>query len=123
MMTGRYSEAQNEAIFRQDDMEITITLDDANQIRAALLNALKTSQLTEKKILIAMLEPLPAWIDSDGRVMIGGWLLQLRNSQLVASYRISTNDERAIGYTAQIDKEGNNWRVIRIVPEKVRFVR
>ena len=70
-----------------------------------------------------MLEPLPAWIDSDGRVMIGGWLLQLKNSQLVASYRISTNDERAVGYTAQIDKEGNNWRVIRIVPEKVRFVR
>ena len=47
-MIAIYSETQNEAIFRQGDMEIKVTLDDANQIRAALLNALKTSQLKKK---------------------------------------------------------------------------
>lgn len=116
-------EIQTEATLRQGDVEFRITLDEAKQMRTALLDALKRSQLGDRELLIALTEPLPAWIDSDGRVMLGGWLLQVRDSRLSASYRLSSNEERAVGYAASFDKTGNDWRVAQIVPEKIRFGR
>ncbi len=114
-------ELNQEIILSQGDMKYKITLDDAKLIRTSLINALKQSELGDKDFLIAMIDPLPAWIDSDGRVMIGGWLLQLKNSHLVASYRISTSKERAVGYIALINKTDNTWSVTQVMPEKIRF--
>lgn len=111
-MSAHALQVQQEAILRQGSVELRISLDDAQQMRIALLDALSHSQLGDRDILIAFTKPLPAWIDSDGRVMLGGWLLQLKNAQLVASYRLSTNAERAVGYAASISKNGNTWRVL-----------
>jgi hypothetical protein len=122
-MSAQALQVQQEAILRQGGVEFRISLDDAQQMRIALLDALKHSQLGDRDTLIALTNPLPAWIDSDGRVMLGGWMLQLKNSQLVASYRLSRNAERAVGYSATISKDGNVWRVLQIVPEKIRFGR
>ena len=112
-----------EAMIHEGDFEIRITIHDANQIREALLKALRMSDIGDREALIAFTEPLPSWIDSDGRVMIGGWLLQLRKHQLVATYRLSQNEERAVGYAASVVKDVNGWRVAQVVPEKIRFRR
>ncbi len=117
------SKASQETEIRQGDAKVRITIDDAKQIRTALLDALRQSNLGDRDELIAFTEPLPAWIDSDGRVMIGGWLLQLRDRQVVATYRLSQNEERAVGYTALVTKDEKGWRVTRIVPEHIRFRR
>ena len=114
-------ETLKEAKIRQGETEVRITSDDARQIRIALLDALRQSKLGDRDELVAFTEPLPAWIDSDGRVMISGWLLQLRNQQLVAIYRLSQNEERAVGYAAFVIKDDEGWQVTRIVPEKIRF--
>ena len=122
-MSENAFDSEKEATIRQGDTEVQITLDDAKQIHSALLDALRQSNLGDRAELIAFTEPLPAWIDSDGRVMVGGWLLQLRNRQLVASYRLAQNEERAVGYVASVRQEGKEWRVLQIVPEKVLFRR
>jgi hypothetical protein len=114
-------DTKKEATIREGDFEIRITIEDAREIRTALLHALKTSDIGDRDQLIASTEPLPAWIDSDGRVMIGGWLLELRDQELVATYRLSTNEERAVGYVAFVDKQRDAWRVTQITPEKIRF--
>ena len=114
-------EGPKETKIRQGDTEVRITIEDAKQIRIALLKALKQSQLADRDQLIALTKPLPAWIDSDGRVMVGGWLLQLRKGELVASYRLAQDKERAIGYVASVVKVGKDWRVPQIVPEMIRF--
>lgn len=116
-------EGRKETWIRQGDSEVLITIDDAIQIRSALLDALRQSKLSDRDDLIALTEPLPAWIDSDGHVMVGGWLLQLRNRRLIASYRLSQNEERAIGYAASVIRDGKAWRVPGIVPETVLFRR
>lgn len=112
-----------ETTLRQGEVEILITLEDAKQIRAALYDALRQSNIGDRDQLIAFMEALPAWIDSDGRVMIGGWLLQLRNYELVATYHLSKNAERSLGYIAFIVKEQHRWRITRIEPEKLVFRR
>jgi hypothetical protein len=110
-----------ETIIRQGGAEVYITIEDLKQIRIALLDALGKSQLGDRHQLIALTKSLPAWIDSDGRAMIGGWLLQLRKGQLVATYRLSINAERAVGYAASVVRENKGWRITQVVPEKIRF--
>lgn len=122
-MSASTFEGEKEARIRQGDHEERITLADAQQIRDALLGALRQSQIGDRDELIALTEPLPAWIDADGRVMVGGWLLQLRNRQLLVSYRLSQNEERAVGYVAVVTKEGKGWRVLQVTPEKILFRR
>jgi len=100
-----------------------IGLDDAKQMRSALLDAIKASRIGDRDQLLALTEPLPAWIDSDGRVMVAGWLLQTKNGVWVASFRLSVSQERSVGYAATFIKEGTVWRVIKLVPEKIRYNR
>lgn len=120
-MSANAFESSSETWIRQGETAILVTVADATQIRNALLDALRQSTLGDRDELIAFTEPLPAWIDSDGRVMVGGWLLQLRKGQLIASYRLSQNNERAVGYAASVIREGKNWRVPKITPELVLF--
>lgn len=114
-------EGPTEARIIQGETELRITIEDAQEIRTALIDALRISELSDREKLIAFTEPLPAWIESDDRVMIGGWLLQFRNRELVATYRLSQNQNRAVGYAASVIKNGTEWLVTRIVPEKIQF--
>lgn len=112
-----------EATLRQGGKEIHLTLAEAKLMRAALLESLRTSVLGDRATLLARTEPLPAWIDADDRVLLGGWLLQLRAGELVAAYQLSRNEERAVGYAATFVKEGTGWQVKAIVPENISFRR
>ncbi|MDY6992598.1 MAG: hypothetical protein SVR94_08350 [Pseudomonadota bacterium] len=112
-----------ETTLRQGEIERMITLEDAKQIRKALYEALKHSDIGDREQLIALMQPLPAWINSDGKVMIAGWLLQLRQQKLVATYRLFQNAQRALGYIAFIVEDEQGWRIARIEPEKILFRR
>lgn len=110
-----------EARLRQGDTEILITIDDANEIHTALIEALKSSELNDREELIDSTESAPAWIDSDERISIGGWLLQIRSGGMVATYRISQDKARAFGYAASVIKDENHWRITQILPEEIMF--
>lgn len=110
-----------EATLKEGSASVPITKEDADKMRAALLKALEESELGDRDTMMAFAEPLPAWIDGDENVMIAGWLLQLRNQQLVATWWLSKDDDRAVGYSAYFLREKNGWRVTKIVPQKARF--
>ena len=116
-------ESLPEAKIQQGGVTVRITVDDAQKIRDALLAALKNSDLGDRDQLVELTTPLPAWIDADGRVMVGGWLLQIKNQKLVATYRLGQNAERAIGYSAIVIKSDQGWQVKQISPEKILFRR
>jgi hypothetical protein len=110
-----------EAVLRDGPLEVRISSEDAKHMRVALLDALRRSRLGDRDQLLALTEPLPAWIDSDGRVMLGGWMLSMRKGVLVASYRLNQDAERAVGYAAELGKQDGQWRIVRISPEITRF--
>ena len=116
-------ESLPETVIQQEGIEIRITIDDAQKIRNALLMTLKKSDLGDRDQLIALTTPLPAWIDADGRVMVGGWLLHIKNQKLMLTYRLEQNEERAIGYSAPVIRGDQDWQVKIIVPEKISFSR
>lgn len=113
--------SRTEALLREGDLEVLITHGDAKAMRLALLDALQRSELGDRNTLLATATPLPTWIDSDGRVSIAGWTLQIRHQRLVAIHWLSRDQDRAVGYSAEFAKENGDWRVTKIVPEKIRF--
>lgn len=101
--------------------DVTITLADARQMRTAVLDYVRQSDIGDKDELVKLTQATPAWIDPDGRVRAGGWVLEARGAQLMLACRISQNDERAVGYAAFVTRGPDGWKVLRVVPEKIRF--
>jgi hypothetical protein len=114
-------DSAEQTTLRQGGTTIRITREDATAIRTGLLKALRRSDVADRDELIAIAEPLPAWIDGDGRVMIAGWQLALRSQGLVVTQRLAQNCANAYGYLAKVEKRGSSWRVAAIMPEKIRM--
>jgi hypothetical protein len=115
--------SEEEATLRYGQREVRVSLDDAKAMRELLLETLKSSKFGDKAVLVAATEPLPAWIDSDGRIMIAGWALRLAGEEFVASYQLARSAERAVGYAARFAKDEQGWHLLEIVPEKISFRR
>ena len=96
-----------------------ITLDDARAMKDALLDELKRSKIEDKDYLVRMTTKVPAWIDPDGHVRIGGWLLQARGQALVLAYRLPQGPGVIRGYVAQLKQEPPGWKVLEILPERI----
>jgi hypothetical protein len=103
--------------------EIVITLDDARALKVALLEHLKGSQIEDRDYLIRMTTQAPAWIDPDGFVRIGGWLLQPRGGSLTLTYRMPAGAESTRAYVAYPVKDKQAWKVDRLESERIRHRR
>jgi hypothetical protein len=113
----------NETVLRHNGADVPITLDDAKSMRESLLEYLKKSDIGDKDQLIAATKYIPGWIDSDGKVRPGGWLLQSRGTDWVLTYRLSQNELRAYGYAAIVTKGAPGWKVTKIESQMILFRR
>jgi hypothetical protein len=111
--------AADSAIIETVTGGMVVTLADASAIREALLAAVARSSLPESPTLLALTEPLPAWIDPAGQVMIAGWLLQMGNGGLVLRYRLTEAEDAILGFKAPVAPGAEGWRVDDIAREHV----
>jgi hypothetical protein len=112
----------SETTVRGGGREVRISLEDAHQLRGALLQALKNTELQEGPRLLASAQALPAWIDADGRVMISGWLLQFRKGEPALAYRETHDASHATAYSAQIGGKRDGWSVGPIGKESIHLL-
>jgi hypothetical protein len=112
-----------ETVIRHGGADMRITLDDAKSMRESLHDFLKKSDFGDKDQLLDDMKGIPGWIDSDGVVRPGGWLLESRGTDLVLTYRMNQNERRAVGYAAFVTKGATGWQVTKVEPAKIRFRR
>jgi hypothetical protein len=105
---------------------ITLTVEDAKAMNAALLaylDAANSSEVPDRDYLIQWSQG-PAFIDVDGALRISTWVLKSTDEGLVLNCRIPTGAaaiERR-EYTASLVHD-DGWRVTRVRPIHVRLRR
>jgi len=108
------------------DSRITLTVEDAKAMNAALLaylNAADASQMPDRDYLIQWSQG-PAWIDVDGVVRINIWALRAEDEGLVLTCRMPAAEgarERK-EYVAAIVRD-DVWRVTNVHAKYVRLRR
>jgi hypothetical protein len=103
---------------------LTITLDDAKAMEAALVSylaAADTKEIEDRDELLQWTRGGPSWIDENGIVRISEWLLEVRGQDLVLTYRMQgMEDAPAIkGYAARLAHE-DSWRVVSVHVVRIR---
>jgi hypothetical protein len=108
------------AIVRIADGETQVFLSQAETMRDALVIALRGSSLEERDHLLTLTEKAPIWIDPDGIVHIGPWLLQPRGHNLVLTYRPPSDAPVIRAYAATFARQGSKWLLQDLREERIR---
>jgi hypothetical protein len=111
-----------------DGGQLIITLEDAQEIKRALEAYLTFSRREiEQTLPRNLIDALPkatgdAWIDEDGSVHIGAWLLESRGGKLALTYRPSPPTS-SIGYRyeAHLEQVEGQWKVSSITFAKLYY--
>ena len=92
---------------------VVITIHDVQAIEAALVRALESSPLEDRDYLLQCTKG--GWIDGDGTVRIGPWVLAPRQNSLKLTFRMpGLQTAPAINtYEAALDRD-DPWRVVSI---------
>jgi hypothetical protein len=93
---------------------LTITLDDARAMKEALVRALGESPAEHRDHLVQMTVQAPVWIDPDGLVHIGAWLLERRQDALALTFQMPSGGTVRLGYVARVERAEEVWTVTRI---------
>ena len=107
-----------------DGETLTITRQDARLLSAALIQQLEESDREIQEILKLQVKHLEGWIDYDGYVRIGRWLLDITQGQLAFVFRPPHNPViGAVQYVAPLRKTLEGWvvdpiNVIRLIPRR-----
>ena len=109
-------------VLRVGDADVSLTLDDAKAMRVALLNYLERSDYEDRDALIRWTQG-PAWIDPEGKVRIGPWLLGSEGKDLVFRYREPPGQYAAKAHKAFLTKNDGTWTVSNLVMERIRVRR
>jgi len=93
---------------------IVITIDDVRAIEASLGRAVEASQLEDRDYLLPV---SGGWIDPDGTVRIGAWVLDPTSDPLTLTIRIPGLDSAPaiVTYHATLAHDAS-WHVVTIVP-------
>lgn len=106
-------------VLRVGDEDVTLTRADVAAIAAALREALKTSDHPERDEL-AVWSQGDGWIDPDGSVHIGTWLLGAEGGGLVLRYREAVTEPATKAHRAEVEKKDGAWTVSKIAYERIR---
>ena len=106
---------------RVGDAELTVTLDDAMAIEVALVDYLKKSNYEFREELLRWTGP--AFIDAEGTVRIGLWILGSRGNDLYLRYRERPGQHMAIAHVASLSKKDGTWAVTNVVTEHLSIRR
>jgi hypothetical protein len=106
--------------------QIALTIEDAKAMNAALLaylNAADASQVPDRDYLIQWSQG-PAFIDVDGALRIGIWVLRSEDEGLVLNCRMPAAEgaREKEEYVAALVRD-DVWRITRISAKYVRLLR
>ncbi len=96
-----------------------VSLDDAAQMRTAIVAGLRASALEGKDQLVTLTAKAPIWIDPEGGVRIGGWVLTTRDAELRWTFRMASDAPVARAFLAKFVKVGANWRLVDISEQRI----
>ena len=114
-------EGPNQTMISLAGKNLTVTLDDAQAMRAALLAYLATSSASDRDDLVRMVRETPGWIDADGILRIGPWLLEARANSLVLSNRLPHGPTGGGNYVAYLEQVPNGWTISKLELERVKY--
>lgn len=97
---------------------VTVTLDDARAMKDALLRALDASQVEHREHLIRMTASAPVWIDPDGVVRIGAWLLERAQDAMALTFPLPSGGALRLRCVARVERAEGGWSVTRIDLER-----
>src|SRR5262249_49167299 len=103
------------------DKEITLTREDAHEMKTALVKYLTAAKIPEREYLLRMLQEVPGWIDEDGTLRIGAWLLGSRGDALALTNRLPHAPAGCAMYHAHVERVGDGWRVTGLDFERVQY--
>ena len=105
---------------------ITVRLEDARALGRALLGRLEEGDPVLRDAILPPVRNLEAWIDHDGRIRMGRWLLDTHFGTLAFVLRpASEAANRITQYVAPVKFANGRWAVesvreVRIVPSRRR---
>jgi hypothetical protein len=111
----------SQTVIKLAGKESTLTLQDAQTMKAALLQHLATSTVADRDDLIQMIQEVPGWIDEDGFLRIGPWLLQAGPSALILTNRLPHGPTAGGAYAAYLEKSPDGWRVTKLEFERIKY--
>ena len=111
-------ESLDRTVLRVGDADVTVTLDDAKAIQVALLDYLKRSDYEDRDALIRWTGP--AFIDPEGTVRIGVWVLGSQGKDIFLGYREPFGPQGAKAHKALLAEKDGIWTVRSLVMEWIR---
>jgi hypothetical protein len=118
-MTEDPFKGPDQTVIHVGGREVVLTLEDARRLKTALMDHLKRSKVEDRDYLVRMTDKVPGWIDPDGRVRIGGWLLQARGDSLALTYRMPGGPGAIKAYTTRVTKEAEGWKLSDVSYERI----
>jgi len=100
------------------DTEVPVTLEDARAMRAALLEYLQQSSYEDREALLRWTQG-PAFIDHEGTVRIGPWVLDSEDDDIFLRYRERPGQRAAKAHKAFLAKKDGAWTVTRVEMERI----
>jgi hypothetical protein len=112
-------ESLERTVLRVGEAEVELTLDDVRAIRDALVDHLGRSNYEDRDALLPWSQG-PAWIDAEGRVRIGPWLLGSRGTQVFLRYREPPGQLAGKAHKAVLARKDGRWTVTDLVMERIK---
>jgi len=116
-MTHDGAGATSQITLRAGERDVVVTLADAREMRAALQGYLDADKKRSQQTLPADLPPPDApFIDEDGVLRLGPWLLQPEGDKLVLMQGFPPRGDQQLlfDYIAHLSKVDNRWTVTAV---------
>jgi hypothetical protein len=105
--------------FDVQGVSLTVTLADAEAIKAALIARLQQQpDVEDRDYLIKVTQQLSSSI-RDGSVRVAGWYLQVRHGKLQLMFRMPAGPLSAPMYVATVERHENDWVVVSILQGEI----
>lgn len=116
-------ESLERTVVRVGDADVVITLQDAKEMQAALLGYLKASKYEDRGELMRWSQGPSVWLDPDGIVRIGPWVLGVEDREIILRYREPPAGDAAKAHKAYLAKKDGRWIVKEVLTERIRVRR
>jgi len=114
-------ESLERTVLRVGDHDVELTFDDAKAIQKVLLDYLKQSSYEDRDELLKWSDP--AFIDGDGTLRVGLWVLGADAKQMFLRFREPPGQFAGKAHKAILAKTDGTWTVTDLMTERIRVRR
>jgi hypothetical protein len=120
MEHGEQIESLERTVLHVGNREVPVTREDAKAIQTALLAYLKTSNYPDREELLRWTQgDSSAWIDGEGIVRIGPWLLDAEDTRMFLRYREAPGQLAAKAHKAYLTRTDGSWKISELRAERI----